>query len=545
MIVLGIVVKATALLALAFLVDARLRRRGSAAARHLVWAFVMAGLLTLPIAESALPHWTVPIPVPARTATASVVAATVYAGAPSAFVGEPLPRPEINWLMLIGAGYVIGLLILIVRLLVEPIALGRLARASRELKDDRWLRILDETMAQLRIARRVRLLQSADEIVPITFGTLRPAVLVPSSTDAWSADRRRAVLLHELAHVARFDCLTQLVGAVACAIYWPHPAVWLAARRMRIERELACDDRVLAAGAEPRAYAGHLLELAHSLRAAPALATALAMARARDLEIRLLSIVDAARNRAGLPRNRSAIALATAMAVLLPMATLRAEITAAARATLQAAQDPGDAWAQEAGARLLDELSRNGYAKPDSDLLVRAAQHGVDAQYVSGMAAVGYRVRTLNALMQLREHGIDPEYVSGMAANGFASMSVDDLLRARAHGIDPDYISGMRTLGYRSDMDGLLQLRSHGIDPDYISGLAALGYRTLPVETLLRMRSHGVDPEYIQRVQAKRIGQLTPEQLIDRRDRGLDEPGAAAREMYAALQSLWRSLVGR
>ena len=71
---------------------------------------------------------------------------------------------------------------------------------------------------------------------------------------------------------------------------------------LRVERELACDDRVLAAGAPARDYAGHLLEIAHAFGGAPAPATALGMARARQLEHRLLAILDAARNRAALRR---------------------------------------------------------------------------------------------------------------------------------------------------------------------------------------------------------------------------------------------------
>ena len=128
--------------------------------------------------------------------------------------------------------------------------------------------------------------------------------MLPASADEWTDDRRRAVLLHELAHVARRDCLVQRIAACACALYWPHPGVWWAAKRLRTERELACDDRVLASGAAAREYAGHLLDIAHAFRAAPAPATALGMARARQLERRLLAILDEARNRAALGRGR-------------------------------------------------------------------------------------------------------------------------------------------------------------------------------------------------------------------------------------------------
>ena len=134
--------------------------------------------------------------------------------------------------------------------------------------------------------------------MPMAFGTRRPSILIPAIADTWPDDRRRAVVLHELAHVARYDCLTQTLAFAACAMYWFHPAVWWVARRLRIERELACDDRVIAAGTQPREYAGHLLEIAYSFGGHRAPALAVSMARPRQLEGRMLAALDAARNRA-------------------------------------------------------------------------------------------------------------------------------------------------------------------------------------------------------------------------------------------------------
>ena len=148
----------------------------------------------------------------------------------------------------------------------------------------------------------------------------RPCILIPSVADTWSDDRRRAVLLHELAHIARHDCVTQLLAAVACAIYWIHPGVWWVARRLRIERELACDDRVLSAGTHAREYAAHLLELAYALGGYRAPALVVSMARPRQVEGRMIAVLDAARNRA-VPAWRGQLAGAViAAALLVPIA---------------------------------------------------------------------------------------------------------------------------------------------------------------------------------------------------------------------------------
>ena len=104
------------------------------------------------------------------------------------------------------------------------------------------------TTAALGLTRDPRLVMTDRVTVPFTCGFLRPTLVVPSSALAWTDDRIRVVLLHELAHVARRDCLVQAVVQAACAVYWFHPLAWVGARHLRAERERACDDLVLAAG---------------------------------------------------------------------------------------------------------------------------------------------------------------------------------------------------------------------------------------------------------------------------------------------------------
>ena len=82
-----------------------------------------------------------------------------------------------------------------------------------------------EASETLRLRRRVALWQSAHNVMPLTWGWWRPVVLLPAEAGQWPAERRRIVLLHELAHVKRWDCLTQLIAGVVCALYWFNPLV--------------------------------------------------------------------------------------------------------------------------------------------------------------------------------------------------------------------------------------------------------------------------------------------------------------------------------
>ena len=82
--------------------------------------------------------------------------------------------------------------------------------------------------------------------MPLTWGLFRPVIVLPSGAEHWPEDRRRIVLSHELAHIARHDWLLQICAELVRALYWFHPLAWLAAARLRQESERACDDDGLA-----------------------------------------------------------------------------------------------------------------------------------------------------------------------------------------------------------------------------------------------------------------------------------------------------------
>jgi hypothetical protein len=157
-------------------------------------------------------------------------------------------------------------------------------------------------------------------------------LLLPVDAHEWAPDVRRAVLLHELAHVARRDALGQLLGRMACAVYWCLPLVWHAARRAAALREQASDDAVLRAGIAPAAYAESLVRLARGASGADTPAAALAMARPSHLRARVLAILDPGARRSAPGMSAFAIVLVAAAALVTTVAAVEPAIVPAADA---------------------------------------------------------------------------------------------------------------------------------------------------------------------------------------------------------------------
>ncbi len=200
-----------------------------------------------------------------------------------------------------------------------------LTRNAEPVSDQRWRDASDVASAELGLPESPALLASDHVTVPFTSGVLRPVVVVPASALAtWTDERIRVVLLHELAHVRRRDCLVQAMSQVACAAYWFNPLTWIAARRLRAERERACDDLVLEAGMRGADYAQHLLDIARAVTSRRSLsAAALAMARPSELEGRLLAILDGHRARRVIGARVSWRMAAALVAVVVPVASVQ------------------------------------------------------------------------------------------------------------------------------------------------------------------------------------------------------------------------------
>lgn len=273
---------------LAAIVGAVALRRASAEGRVLVWRAAVVMLLIafvgrlLPI---RLAGWAVP----------SVVAAPLIALGRVRVAGATMHDVDgRGWLaatsiQLLLVAYAIGVVVATLPTILTSWRARRLLRRSRRLeRDPRWAADLVDARARLDVRRAVRLFRSAEVGVPMTWGVLRPVILVPAAADAWTSDQRRMALRHELAHVRGGDWGFGVASRVACALFWFHPGAWWVARSLRRDAEKAADDRVLASGVARSDYA----ELLISASSSGVLPTALALSGRGPLRSRLVAVLD-------------------------------------------------------------------------------------------------------------------------------------------------------------------------------------------------------------------------------------------------------------
>ncbi len=335
---LDLAVKGTALLTGGILA-AKALRGATASTRHLVLGVTFGCLLALPLLQPVVPRWEIEV-LPAVLPAVSELPGSLYPGGQPVDASEATSQPATppalrRGLEATGAllllGWAVGFAAVLLYFGFGSTHLHRISRKARRVTNADWLEATSWARRRLHLQRRIRLLRSEEVGVPMTWGALRPAIVLPASADSWDAGLRRDVLLHELAHVKRQDYLIQNVVRIACALYWFNPLVWLAAAEIRQQRERACDDEVLRAGSPPSEYAAHLLMVARALcRRGPTARASVAFARGPRFVRRVAALLDADRSHGSLGRWVAVPVYVMAGTLVLPLAALspRASSTA-------------------------------------------------------------------------------------------------------------------------------------------------------------------------------------------------------------------------
>jgi carboxyl-terminal processing protease len=411
--------KGTAVLALALVLNLCLRR-AAAATRHLVWTGALLGALALPALTLLEPRWCVLVITSPTTAAAPPVEALAPEGAiavaqlkpaPSPLVDLPAGRPStvasdvielappvaappptvvapsapllsLSFEARLAIVWAAGLGVSLAVIALALIRLNFLSQRCTLLSDGPIVELATQLARDMRIRRPIRVVTTPARTIPMTWGLFRPTLLLPVEASDWTTDRLRMVLLHELGHIARWDCATHLFGTLARCLYWFHPLAWWALAKQRQEQEKACDDLVVTHGAPAQDYAEHLLAVTAHLPAgyfAPSLA--LGMARTSRLRERLVALLDAKRTRRPTLTGKLFAAGIVAFSLVAPAASIQCAVAQAVAAEDErpAADLPGPMTPDTL--KQLEEIRkklRDHYVKPiDERELTNAAIKGL------------------------------------------------------------------------------------------------------------------------------------------------------------------------
>jgi beta-lactamase regulating signal transducer with metallopeptidase domain len=209
-----------------------------------------------------------------------------------------------NWAAGLFASWALIASVLLVRLGLSLRHVSVVRRNCCEIDTSAYPILMEVTNSLAEQSRQVNFLMSDEVLIPTAIGFFRPAVVLPTwALRDLSADELKVILLHELAHLRRWDDWTNLAQKFVKALFFFHPAVWWIDSRLALEREIACDDMVLEQTANPRTYAASLVSIAEKVVAgkmrmeSPLALAQSALGRMREVSQRVAQILDTTRTR--------------------------------------------------------------------------------------------------------------------------------------------------------------------------------------------------------------------------------------------------------
>ena len=451
---LMLLVKATLILLVAIGITLSMQR-ASAGARHLVWLVALATLLLVPaltawgpiplrilpatarVAPSATPSLdagapksiapksTAPITTNATPASAPPSAGTPTV--PAASLEERIARsPLLSGISLVLLLWAVVVLGIAASLGYAAMLVKRIVNRARPLDSEDWLTPLWEVSDRLALEEPPRLLRSEDAKMPFACGVFTATIVLPAECDNWSLDRRHAVLLHELAHVRRHDLIGHTLGRLACALYWFHPLVWTAAKQLRSESERACDDLALACGARAADYAEHLLDIVTSVKRDATPSVALAMARRKEFEGRMLAILDPDLRHSS-PSRKQSTALIGSLALI---SILVGAAAPSPRAVEQVVQSPVSRSAEMTplnSQRVPDEKTY-----PDSREILGGSKTHETLSTITSQAQQTITSKTQQTIANTLQHSVGEGMRAGMAVGMSVGMNIGNSISKSA-----------------------------------------------------------------------------------------------------------------
>ena len=559
----------------------RLMRTRSAAERSWVAHLALLALVVLPFAPLAMPTLAFEAPALLGDASAPVTTATIEPIAMASIGVDQLDSrpataissmPSLSLIHIAAAAYWLPAAVL---LAITLLALGRLlalqARAE-VLTDGRWLSALARAQKRMGFKHGTALLTSDDLPSPISWGLMRPVILLNSKA-VEAADEAEAIIAHELAHVARLDWIKLLLARVATAMFWFNPLVWILAREAHQLREEAADDTVLAADIADTDYAELLVGIArHECKGLLIGAHGVAPSKS-SLARRVARVLDRGSARGpvagsfvlGVLVGAAAFAAPLAAVTLVPGGAQPATTVAGGKASQGSqgsksyyAANPSHALADVIGDSVAttitgavagvsglsgerrDQEKNIEMAIENRDIETRAENAPPSQTFRVAMqpGSVGPRGKlgpqtirgprtggnALDHAIAMKAVGVTPQYLAEMSKvlPRFDNLDYEDIIGLYAVGVSPQFVREMADAGYTHlDADELMGARAVGLTGQYARSFAAVGYPRLDLDDLTAMRAVGVTPADVAAARRQGFGRLSPDELVKYKTLGL------------------------
>ena len=529
-----------------------------------------AGLITLGLMMAAPP---ITFYILASKQTAEVTASNLQVAlrglkiVASSATGIPIDQAAhslvaIHWIDDLVWLWIAGVVILSLRALGGYVVLQRMLREKCTPLAGALRARCAELEASLGIGMRIRYLQSSVAKTPAAVGWLRPVVLLPiTALSGLTPAQLEAVIVHELAHIKRFDCLINVFQIFAETVLFYHPAVWWVNRFVRHERENCCDDVAVELSGDPGNYA-RALALMEGWRSAPAWALGVngGVLKARVGRILGLDIVKSAVPQGGL----AMIGCLCVAGAILSAATLGHAFAGPAQdspaapvvvPTPPAAPTPAPVMPRPTVPAMTrpapvavptppapPEMASDWDDKDEAQAPDTGKSH--DGSYIDALKAAGVNDLSVDKLIALKIQGVTPEYVKAMRAAGFDA-SAGELIAMKVQGVSADYVKRVRAAGWRDISTGqliamkvqdidpaqaaefkrefgfedfsfgqMMAFQTQGITPAYVRGLRSAGFKDLSTGQIIAAKVQGITPEFLRKVRKHGFSNLSLHQLI-------------------------------
>ncbi len=281
---LDLLFKSSLIVGLTYLIATLLRGNLSNNSSHLLWLNCLLCVAFLPFAAAILSVFSAGLLDSGPITVIKVLPSSTVAAAATTTVSTDILAASLY-------GAIAGLLLL--KLGFSALALKRINDSAFYCTEKMIIQLAQKIAVELEVSRTVTVKFSEEIASPMSFGLLRPVVMLPSVAATWDESTIEDVMLHELSHIKRLDWSTMLFCHLLSSVFWINPLVWLAKNRVNETAEQACDAAVLRYGKDGIGYAEDLLRLAReSLPNSRAPILAQLMFDESSLSLRIRNILD-------------------------------------------------------------------------------------------------------------------------------------------------------------------------------------------------------------------------------------------------------------